>query len=72
MTRMTRKMAVPGSRPRRDGFSDGVGGVEGDLIFHAGGKRWPGVEFGDALLVNVERVGGGKLSDRDTDRFAPL
>ena len=56
-----------------DGFSDGVGGVEGDLIFHAGRKALgQAVEFGDALLVNVERVGGGKLSDRDTDRFAPV
>jgi len=31
--------------------------------FMPGGKRLPAVEFGDALLVNVERVGGGKLSD---------
>ena len=56
-----------------DGFADGIGGVEGDLIFHAGRKALgEAIEFGDASLMNVESVGGGELSDGDADRFASV
>jgi len=60
MTRMTRKMAVPRvETTSRMGFSDGVGGVEGDLIFSCRAESaWPGGRVRRRTLVNVERVGG--------------
>src|SRR5208337_3317768 len=53
-----------------NGFADGVGGIEGELILHAGRKAFgKAVEFGDAAAVHVEGVGGGELSDADANRF---
>jgi len=63
-----------GSAEGRDyianGFADGIRRIEGDLILHAGRKVFgKAIEFGDALLVDVEGVGGGELRDGDANRF---
>ena len=56
-----------------DGFADGIGGVEGDFILHAGRKTFgEAIEFGDATLMNIKRVGGGELGDGDADCFAAV
>src|SRR5271155_1467162 len=56
-----------------DGFADRVSGIEGDLILHAGRKALgKAIQFGDALLMYIERVGGGELGDGDANRFAPV
>ena len=56
-----------------DGFRDGVGRVEGQLIFHARREALgEAVEFGDAAAIHVEGVGGRELSDADADRFVPV
>src|SRR5580700_11346714 len=56
-----------------DGFADGVGGIEGYLILHSGREVFgKAIEFGYALLVDVERVGGGELSDGDADGVASV
>ena len=56
-----------------DGFADGVGCIEGNLILHAGRKSLgKAIEFGDALLVHVEGVGGGELGDGDSDGVTPV
>ena len=56
-----------------DGFAHGIGGVEGDFIFHAGRKTLgQAIEFRDATLMNIERVGGGELGDGDADCVTPV
>src|ERR1700676_423993 len=56
-----------------DGFADCVGDIEGNLILHAGRKVFgKAIEFGKALAMNVERVGGGKLSNAEANRVAPV
>src|SRR5271157_199345 len=56
-----------------DRFADRVGGVEGDLILHAGRKALgQALEFGEAAAAHVEGVGGGELGDADANGFAPV
>jgi len=55
------------------GFADGIGGIEGNFIPHAGGKvLGETVEFSDALLVDVEGVGRGELGHGDADGVAAV
>ena len=74
ITRMTSRIAEPTVKMHvANGFADGVGGVEGDLIFHAGRKALgKPIKFGDAALMNVQGVGGGELGDSDANRIAPV
>src|SRR5258708_33120197 len=56
-----------------DGFTDRVGDIEGNLILHAGRKALgKALEFGEALAMYVEGVGGGKLSNAEANRIAPV
>ena len=55
-----------------DGFADRVGGIESDLILHAGRKALgKAVELSEAAAVHVEGVGGGELRDTEANRFVP-
>ena len=56
-----------------DGFADGGGGVEGDLVLQARRKFWESrVKFSLARLVDVERIGVGELLHADTDGFVAV
>src|SRR6266478_9530886 len=56
-----------------DGFADCVGDIEGNLILHAGRKALgKALEFGEALAMYVEGVGGGKLSNAEANRVTPV
>ena len=56
-----------------DGFADRVRGIEGDLVCHAGRKTFgKTVQFGDALSMHVEGVGGGELRDGDAHRVVSV
>src|ERR1700676_4082263 len=56
-----------------DGFTDCVGDIEGNLILHPGRKVFgKALKLGKALAVYVEGVGGGKLSNAQANRVAPV
>src|SRR5208337_2557317 len=56
-----------------DRFADRVGGIEGELILHAGRKALgKAFEFGDAATVHVECVGSRELGDADANGFVPV
>ena len=56
-----------------DGFADGIGGIEGYFILHAGRKvLGKARKFDETAAVNVEGVGGGKLGDAEAHRVVPV
>src|SRR5207244_10909495 len=43
-----------------DGFADGIGRVEGELVFHSGREALAQpLQFGDGAAVNLQSVSGG-------------